>query len=186
MSLIGSLFTMLVVSWFPLAMESLLSLPVAVTLCINIFFLLQALILPCACYLSILKGRVTRFQVNLLRFADKKHKHICIISCWIYILWLLQWFLIRFCFSYLQTILCIIIITVGVVASVFGTYSAVTKIVENLSSWSFQGHYFSGTVRDTVILYSVFLRVSYSLIVWISNFELHVINYVSPIPVLKF
>lgn len=60
----------------------------------SLFTMLVALILPCACYLSILKGRVTRFQ----------------------------------------TILCIIIITVGVIASAFGTYSAVTKIVENLSS----------------------------------------------------
>ncbi|XP_061996261.1 amino acid transporter AVT1C-like isoform X1 [Rosa rugosa] len=60
----------------------------------SLFTMLVALILPCACYLSILKGRVTRFQM----------------------------------------ILCIIIITVGVVASGFGTYSAVTKIVENLSS----------------------------------------------------
>ncbi|KAL6131240.1 hypothetical protein ACLB2K_069616 [Fragaria x ananassa] len=60
----------------------------------SLFTMLVALILPCACYLTIRKEQVTRFQM----------------------------------------ILCIIIITVGVVASAFGTYSAVSKIVENLSS----------------------------------------------------
>ncbi|XP_050386319.1 amino acid transporter AVT1C-like [Argentina anserina] len=60
----------------------------------SLFTMLVALILPCACYLSILKGRVTRFQM----------------------------------------ILCIIIIIVGVIASVVGTYSAVTKIIQSLSS----------------------------------------------------
>ncbi|KAL6128415.1 hypothetical protein ACLB2K_071770 [Fragaria x ananassa] len=60
----------------------------------SLFTMLVTLILPCACYQTIRKGQVTRFQM----------------------------------------ILCIIIMTVGVVASVIGTYSAVSKIVENLSS----------------------------------------------------
>ncbi|XP_062093003.1 amino acid transporter AVT1C-like [Humulus lupulus] len=55
--------------------------------------MLVTLILPCACYLSILRGRITRLQGTL----------------------------------------CIIVITVGVVSSSFGTYSALSKIIENLS-----------------------------------------------------
>ncbi|KAI5346066.1 hypothetical protein L3X38_013945 [Prunus dulcis] len=58
----------------------------------SLFTMLVTLILPCACYLSILRGRVTRLQATL----------------------------------------CIIIIIVGVVSSSFGTYSAVSKIVQSL------------------------------------------------------
>ncbi|VVA12207.1 PREDICTED: vacuolar amino acid transporter 1 [Prunus dulcis] len=58
----------------------------------SLFTMLVTLILPCACYLSILGGRVTRLQATL----------------------------------------CIIIIIVGVVSSSFGTYSAVSKIVQSL------------------------------------------------------
>ncbi|KAG6601177.1 Amino acid transporter AVT1B, partial [Cucurbita argyrosperma subsp. sororia] len=53
-----------------------------------------SLILPCACFLSILKGKVTR----------------------------------------LQGIVCGIIIIIGLIAAVFGTYSSVLKIAQNLSS----------------------------------------------------
>ncbi|KAM1053586.1 hypothetical protein ACFX13_001119 [Malus domestica] len=60
----------------------------------SLFTMLVTLILPCACYLSILRGRITRFQGTL----------------------------------------CIIIIAVGVVSSAFGTFSAISKIVENLRS----------------------------------------------------
>ncbi|KAK6233965.1 hypothetical protein QUC31_006371 [Theobroma cacao] len=56
--------------------------------------MLVTLILPPACYLSIVRGKVTR----------------------------------------IQTTLCIIVIAVGVVSSAFGTYSALSKIVENLRS----------------------------------------------------
>ncbi|CAL2242361.1 unnamed protein product [Prunus armeniaca] len=58
----------------------------------SLFTMLVTLILPCACYLSILRGRVTRLQATL----------------------------------------CIIIIIVGVVSSAFGTYSAVSKIIQSL------------------------------------------------------
>ncbi|XP_068315368.1 amino acid transporter AVT1C-like [Pyrus communis] len=60
----------------------------------SLFTMLVTLILPCACFLSILRGRITRFQRTL----------------------------------------CIIIIAVGVVSSAFGTFSAISKIVENLRS----------------------------------------------------
>ncbi|XP_010112207.2 amino acid transporter AVT1C [Morus notabilis] len=60
----------------------------------SLLTMLVTLILPCACFLSILRGRITRFQGAL----------------------------------------CIIIITVGVISSAFGTYSALSKIIENLMS----------------------------------------------------
>ncbi|KAE8713897.1 Transmembrane amino acid transporter family protein isoform 3 [Hibiscus syriacus] len=60
----------------------------------SLLTMLVTLILPPACYLSILRGKVTRFQATL----------------------------------------CIMVIAVGVVSSVFGTYSALSKIVENLRS----------------------------------------------------
>ncbi|EEF31456.1 amino acid transporter, putative [Ricinus communis] len=60
----------------------------------SLLTMLVTLILPCACFLSILRGKATRFQ----------------------------------------TALCIIIIIVGVISSVFGTYSALSRIIENLSS----------------------------------------------------
>ncbi|XP_062154947.1 amino acid transporter AVT1C-like [Alnus glutinosa] len=59
----------------------------------SLLTMLVTLILPCACFLSILRGKITRFQAAL----------------------------------------CSIIITVGVISSAFGTYSALAKIVENLS-----------------------------------------------------
>ncbi|KAG8651134.1 amino acid transporter AVT1C isoform X2 [Manihot esculenta] len=58
----------------------------------SLLTMLVTLILPCACFLSILRGKITRFQAAL----------------------------------------CIIIIIVGVVSSAFGTYSALSKIVESL------------------------------------------------------
>ncbi|KDP30471.1 hypothetical protein JCGZ_16150 [Jatropha curcas] len=60
----------------------------------SLLTMLVTLILPCACFLSILRCKVTRFQVTL----------------------------------------CIIIIVVGVISSAFGTYSAISKIAESLSS----------------------------------------------------
>ncbi|KAJ4978402.1 hypothetical protein NE237_009182 [Protea cynaroides] len=60
----------------------------------SLFTMLVTLILPCACFLSILKGKVTRLQV----------------------------------------VLCILIIIVGVVSSVFGTFSALSRIIEELRS----------------------------------------------------
>ncbi|XWS66184.1 hypothetical protein CRYUN_Cryun05aG0178200 [Craigia yunnanensis] len=60
----------------------------------SLLTMLVTLILPPACYLSILRGKVTRIQATL----------------------------------------CIIVIAVGVVSSAFGTYSALSKIVENLRS----------------------------------------------------
>lgn len=59
----------------------------------SLLTMLVTLILPCACFLSILRGKVTRFQASF----------------------------------------CILIIVVGVVSAVFGTYSALSKIIENLS-----------------------------------------------------
>ncbi|XP_042481283.1 amino acid transporter AVT1C-like [Macadamia integrifolia] len=59
----------------------------------SLLTMLVTLILPCACFLSILRGKVTRLQV----------------------------------------LLCILIIIVGVVSSAFGTISAISKIIENLS-----------------------------------------------------
>ncbi|RYQ92702.1 hypothetical protein Ahy_B09g098916 isoform A [Arachis hypogaea] len=55
--------------------------------------MLVTLILPCACFLRILRGKVTRFQ----------------------------------------SVLCITIISIGVVCAVFGTYSALAEIVKSLS-----------------------------------------------------
>ncbi|TYI29641.1 hypothetical protein ES332_A05G331000v1 [Gossypium tomentosum] len=60
----------------------------------SLLTMLVTLILPPACCLSILRGKVTRIQRTL----------------------------------------CIMVITVGVVSSAFGTYSALSKIVENLRS----------------------------------------------------
>ncbi|KAG8645270.1 amino acid transporter AVT1C [Manihot esculenta] len=60
----------------------------------SLLTMLVTLILPCACFLSILRGKVTRFQA----------------------------------------ILCVMIIVIGVISSVFGTYSALSKIIENLRS----------------------------------------------------
>ncbi|KAG8493302.1 hypothetical protein CXB51_010836 [Gossypium anomalum] len=60
----------------------------------SLLTMLVTLILPPACYLSILRGKVTRIQRTL----------------------------------------CIMVITVGLVSSAFGTYSALSKIVENLGS----------------------------------------------------
>ncbi|KAL5726828.1 Amino acid transporter avt1c [Ranunculus cassubicifolius] len=59
----------------------------------SLLTMLVTLILPCACFLSILRGKVTRFQASL----------------------------------------CTLIIIVGVIASIFGTISALTKIIQNLS-----------------------------------------------------
>ncbi|KAL9388519.1 hypothetical protein Peur_017124 [Populus x canadensis] len=60
----------------------------------SLLTMLVTLILPCACFLSILRGKATRFQIAV----------------------------------------CIIIIAVGVVSSVFGTRSSLSRIVENLST----------------------------------------------------
>ncbi|KAI3799693.1 hypothetical protein L1987_34992 [Smallanthus sonchifolius] len=51
-----------------------------------------ALILPCVCFLSILKGKITRFQVSV----------------------------------------CVLIIVVGTVSSVIGTYTSLLEIVQQL------------------------------------------------------
>ncbi|XP_044509447.1 amino acid transporter AVT1C-like [Mangifera indica] len=56
--------------------------------------MLVTLILPCACFLSILRGKITWFQVTV----------------------------------------CSIVIVVGVISSVIGTYSALSEIVQSLSS----------------------------------------------------
>uniref|UniRef100_A0A5B7AMU0 Putative vacuolar amino acid transporter 1 n=1 Tax=Davidia involucrata TaxID=16924 RepID=A0A5B7AMU0_DAVIN len=58
----------------------------------SLLTMLVTLILPCACFLSILREKVTRFQGSV----------------------------------------CILIIAVGVISSVFGTYSALSKIIQNL------------------------------------------------------
>ncbi|XP_022138936.1 amino acid transporter AVT1C-like [Momordica charantia] len=60
----------------------------------SLLSMLITLVLPCACFLSILKGKVTRFQ----------------------------------------GVACGIIITVGLIAAGFGTYSSLTKIIQNLMS----------------------------------------------------
>ncbi|XP_050209546.1 amino acid transporter AVT1C [Mercurialis annua] len=60
----------------------------------SLLTMLVTLILPCACFLSILRGKATRFQATF----------------------------------------CIIIIIVGVISSVVGTYSALSKIIERLCS----------------------------------------------------
>lgn len=60
MALIGSLLTMLVVS---VSVANYFCSRAVVT-CTDSNFLLQTLILPCACYLSILRGKTTRFQVH--------------------------------------------------------------------------------------------------------------------------
>ncbi|CAI9773004.1 unnamed protein product [Fraxinus pennsylvanica] len=54
--------------------------------------MLVTLILPCACYLSILRGKVSFFQRSM----------------------------------------CTLVITVGVVSSAFGTFSALSKIIQKL------------------------------------------------------
>ncbi|KAL0557267.1 hypothetical protein IC582_005793 [Cucumis melo] len=59
----------------------------------SLLTMLVALILPCVCYLSILRGKVT----------------------------------------FLQRVLCCIVIAVGVVASAIGSFSAIKKIIEELS-----------------------------------------------------
>ncbi|XP_022865041.1 amino acid transporter AVT1C-like [Olea europaea var. sylvestris] len=59
----------------------------------SLLTMLVTLILPCACYLSILRGRIGLFQGSI----------------------------------------CVVIIVVGIISSVFGTYSALSRIIENLS-----------------------------------------------------
>ncbi|CAI9773952.1 unnamed protein product [Fraxinus pennsylvanica] len=59
----------------------------------SLLTMLVTLILPCACYLSILRGRIGFFQGSI----------------------------------------CLVIIVVGIISSVFGTYSALSRIIENLS-----------------------------------------------------
>ncbi|KAJ0046971.1 hypothetical protein Pint_06003 [Pistacia integerrima] len=81
---ISTLFVGLSVPFFGLVMSLIGSL----------LTMLVTLILPCACFLSILRGKTTRVQVTL----------------------------------------CIIIIVVGVISSVIGTYSALSKIIESLRS----------------------------------------------------
>ncbi|GAB2222698.1 hypothetical protein Drorol1_Dr00016821 [Drosera rotundifolia] len=58
----------------------------------SLLTMLVTLILPCACFLSILRGKISHLQVSI----------------------------------------CILIITVGVVSSAFGTYSALSKIIQSL------------------------------------------------------
>ncbi|CAO2829946.1 unnamed protein product [Amaranthus hypochondriacus] len=60
----------------------------------SLLTMLVTLIMPCACYLSILREKVTRLQVFI----------------------------------------CALIISIGVVSSSFGTYSAISQIIENLTS----------------------------------------------------
>ncbi|KAL3523489.1 hypothetical protein ACH5RR_016323 [Cinchona calisaya] len=60
----------------------------------SLLTMLVTLILPCACYLRVLKGKTNQFQVSA----------------------------------------CILIMVVGSISSAFGTYSAISKIVDNLSS----------------------------------------------------
>ncbi|KAJ6325474.1 hypothetical protein OIU76_012537 [Salix suchowensis] len=59
----------------------------------SLLTMLVTLILPCACFLSIVRGKATRFQIAA----------------------------------------CIIIIAVGVLSSVYGTHSSLSRIIENLS-----------------------------------------------------
>ncbi|XP_038979878.1 amino acid transporter AVT1C-like [Phoenix dactylifera] len=80
---VSTLFVALSIPFFGLVMSLIGSL----------LSMLVTLILPCACYLSILRGKVTWTQVSL----------------------------------------CTLIIIVGVVSSTFGTYSALSKIIQNLS-----------------------------------------------------
>ncbi|CAL5407363.1 unnamed protein product [Camellia sinensis] len=58
----------------------------------SLLTMLVTLILPCACYLSILRGKITCFQVSL----------------------------------------CTLVITIGVISSIIGSYSALAKIIEQL------------------------------------------------------
>ncbi|XP_022746793.1 amino acid transporter AVT1C-like [Durio zibethinus] len=81
---ISTLIVGLIIPFFGLVMSLIGSL----------FTMLLSLILPSACYLSILRGKVTLIQATL----------------------------------------CVIVIAVGLVSSAFGTYSAISKIVENLRS----------------------------------------------------
>ncbi|KAL3838302.1 hypothetical protein ACJIZ3_022893 [Penstemon smallii] len=60
----------------------------------SLLTMLVTLILPCACYLSILRGKISIFQGSM----------------------------------------CVLVIGVGVISSALGSYSAVSKIIENLSS----------------------------------------------------
>ncbi|XP_073274361.1 amino acid transporter AVT1C-like [Primulina huaijiensis] len=59
----------------------------------SLFTMLVTLILPCACYLSILRGKINFFQGSM----------------------------------------CILVICVGIVSSAFGSYSALSKIIQSLS-----------------------------------------------------
>ncbi|GAB4854976.1 Amino acid transporter avt1c [Ancistrocladus abbreviatus] len=79
---ISTLLVGLVIPFFGLVMSLIGSL----------LTMLVALILPCACFLSIVRGKVTFFQ----------------------------------------GLACALIIAVGVVSSVFGTYSALSKIIDRL------------------------------------------------------
>lgn len=119
------------------------------------FVLFQTLILPCACFLSILRGNVTSFQVQLTwnRFPVlwtsafhqtylEHESYNCIIDNCIrgsLIFSFVAWF-------YWQWLCCMVIIIVGVVSSAFGTYSALSQIIEQFS-W-FLGWYISNCERE--------------------------------------
>lgn len=84
-----------------------------------------------------------------------------------------------------QGALCCVIILVGVVSSIFGTYSALSKIIENLSSWDLGLLYFSqaasGAVKLESMYYSKIVRFYFSVFNFgiISSFVLHHINVMS-------
>ncbi|KAF5729486.1 Transmembrane amino acid transporter family protein isoform 3 [Tripterygium wilfordii] len=80
---ISTLFVGVAIPFFGLVMSLIGSL----------LTMLVTLILPCACFLSILRSKATRFQLAV----------------------------------------CVVIITIGAVSSVIGTYSALSKIIESLN-----------------------------------------------------
>ncbi|PIN00576.1 hypothetical protein CDL12_26919 [Handroanthus impetiginosus] len=79
---ISTLIVGLIVPFFGLVMALIGSL----------LTMLVTLILPCACYLSILRGKISLVQGSM----------------------------------------CMLVIGVGIISSVFGTYSALSKIIQNL------------------------------------------------------
>lgn len=150
MALIGSLLTMLVVSTFLTSCNVVLAFcnvfPSYILLFYNGDSLWQTLILPCLCYLSILRGKIDVFQVGRAvtrspkiscRSCSFSYKHESRALFFMLYRSLKHHFRFSFsciCCSVLQGSMCTLVIGVGVVSAAFGSYSALSQIVQNLTS----------------------------------------------------
>lgn len=103
---------------------------------VNLFFYhitWQALIYPCACYLKIHSGRLSKMQVEIQVFF------LIILYFLIFMIiigtnWVAFNLLLE-SFDFFQITYCVLIIIVGVVCALIGTYSAAEKILYGEGDW---------------------------------------------------